>query len=113
MPTLPPKPCHHPGCPSLVYDGSGYCADHQGDKVERYQRDDRRTSSQRGYDAHWRKVRALKLRMNPLCERCGMVAQVVHHIKEVDARPDLRLDLGNLESLCRRCHEIEHGRLRG
>jgi len=111
MPALPPKTCNHPGCRQLVYDGSGLCALHK--RPARYKLDYRKPAYQRGYDAEWRKVRRLKLRMNPLCERCGKIATVVHHKQEVADRPDLRLDIGNLESLCFGCHEIHHNRKKG
>lgn len=59
----------------------------------------------------WRKIRARKLQENPLCERClkqgrTEVATVVHHRdgNEWNNDPD------NLESLCRQCHELHHGR---
>jgi predicted kinase len=35
---------------------------------------------------------------------------MVHHIEPIDRRPDLRLDKGNLLSLCWSCHEAIHGR---
>nr|DAI76757.1 MAG TPA: HNH endonuclease [Caudoviricetes sp.] len=49
------------------------------------------------------------------CQRCkanGFYSpcEAVHHIKYVKRRPDLALDIGNLECLCRECHETEHGR---
>lgn len=35
-------------------------------------------------------------------------ATVVHHIQPVELRPDLRLDLENLVSLCDACHNKRH-----
>jgi 5-methylcytosine-specific restriction endonuclease McrA len=63
----------------------------------------------RGYDAAWRKVRTAKLRRNPVCEDCARrgvltAASVVDHIETIRARPDLRLSMGNLQSLCVNCH---------
>lgn len=37
-------------------------------------------------------------------------AEQVHHIKELKEHPDLGLNDDNLISLCRRCHNIRHGR---
>jgi len=37
-------------------------------------------------------------------------ATEVHHIKELKEQPELALDINNLTSLCRRCHNIRHGR---
>lgn len=61
----------------------------------------------------WLKLRRLKLRSNPLCERCeeqGLTtpAKYVHHVLERKARPDLALDLENLESLCGPCHSSHY-----
>ena len=54
----------------------------------------------------WRKVRAIKLRQTPMCERCGEPALIVHH-KDQD---ETNNETDNLESLCNHCHEVEHGR---
>ncbi|WP_271401449.1 HNH endonuclease [Salinicoccus roseus] len=35
---------------------------------------------------------------------------VVHHIQEVEHRPDLRMDDDNLITICFECHEAHHGR---
>jgi 5-methylcytosine-specific restriction enzyme A len=35
----------------------------------------------------------------------------VHHIKELTERPDLALELNNLKTVCRNCHNEEHERL--
>ena len=85
---------------------------------------DTESSSARGYDSAWRKVRDRKAKQSPLCERCLKVGRyipikervdgkpgVVHHIKPVDKFPELRLSMENLESLCWMCHEVEHGRV--
>ena len=68
-------------------------------------------ASARGYDRHWRKLRDLHLRSNPLCvycERAGRLtpAAVVDHIDPFDGKADARrLDPGNLQSLCKQCHD--------
>jgi len=62
----------------------------------------------------WRRLRELALdRSGGLCERCeknGMTvpAAVVHHVEPVARRPELAWELGNLECLCRRCHDEAH-----
>ena len=46
------------------------------------------------------------------CERCGRIAECVHH-KHYMRRPggwERRLDWDNLEALCGECHAVEHGR---
>ncbi|WP_432207954.1 HNH endonuclease [Ancylobacter polymorphus] len=43
------------------------------------------------------------LEEHPICD-CGAVAVEVHHVISVRERPDLRLDVANLQYLCRSCH---------
>lgn len=75
-----------------------------------YDRSRRDREGKRFYDsAAWLKLRRVKLALAPLCERCEsrglvVVADQVHHRRERRDRPDLALDLDNLESLCRPCH---------
>lgn len=110
------RPCKETGCPELTRSAAGYCDAHIGMAEERRRESwradaERRGSArERGYDSAWEKVRLQKLRLNPLCEDCeerGDIAPAteVHHIEKVRDRPDLRLALGNLRSLCRACHE--------
>jgi len=70
--------------------------------------DNRGGSTKRGYGAAWQRLRAAKLRQNPLCERCGAPATVVHH-KDHNQFNDF---WDNLEAVCRACHEEHHGRKR-
>ena len=75
--------------------------------------DDRRPSSQRGYDAAWRRLRRLKLRSDPLCEDCYRMGRVtpatmVHHVVTIEQAPDIRLAWDNLMSLCEACHDVRH-----
>jgi 5-methylcytosine-specific restriction protein A len=111
------RPCKHCGCTELTRDQCGYCETHKADadqrKREAYTEADRYRGSarSRGYDKRWEKVRALKLRRDPLCEDCKsegryIPAKEVHHIIKVSDRPDLRLVLDNLMSLCTRHHAI-------
>jgi len=115
MTLAPPTACRWPGCPELTRDRSGYCEDHRNKAKRQYDKatDAKRGSArQRGYDRHWERFRAWFLQRRPLCERCGKLAEVVHHIQPLDERPDLRLDPANCQALCRDCHEITHGRKR-
>jgi len=47
-----------------------------------------------------------------ICERCGNVARIVHHITRITPQninnPAVTLDWDNLESLCIDCHNAEH-----
>lgn len=68
----------------------------------------------------WRSLRAMALeRDHWLCQDClaakargemirPRTATVVHHILSVEARPDLRLEIDNLVSLCDACHNKRH-----
>jgi 5-methylcytosine-specific restriction protein A len=108
----PKKPCNHPGCLILIPSGERFCERHAELKEKAY--DKRRGSStSRGYDGKWRKLRALKARIDPLCEVClkrGVTVplDVVHHVRPIDTHPELRLSLDNLESLCKAHHDKIH-----
>ena len=115
MPTSPLKPCSYPGCHALVK--SGRCEMHVKQMRKRYDAQ-RGNSGQRGYDARWQAVRAIKIGRDPICELCvskGIVKRtdIVHHIKPVEEHPELRLVMDNLMSVCIQCHEAIHGRLEG
>ena len=61
----------------------------------------------------WLKLREIKLCNSPYCEdhlEIGeyVVAVIVHHVKELRDYPELALDLENLRSQCRGCHNTEH-----
>lgn len=103
MPTKPLKPCRHPGCPKLT--AGIYCEEH-----EAIHRNDRVSSSGRGYDSRWRKYRSRYLKAHPLCVRCQeqgrlVKAAVVDHI--VPHRGDARLfwDESNWQAMCKHCHD--------
>lgn len=55
---------------------------------------------------HWKNLRAKKLAVNPVCQRCGSDQRVdVHHLRY---RQLYDVGLVDLLSLCRRCHDYEH-----
>ena len=62
----------------------------------------------------WRQVRQLALERDLfVCQRCkraGRIAkgETVHHIKPVRLDSKRALDLTNLETICRRCHNQSH-----
>lgn len=77
-------------------------------------------TSARGYDAAWRKLRAVKLAANPLCEcddckatGATVAAQVVDHIIPIRQRPDLRLTWSNLRSMSKAHHDAHTAREQG
>lgn len=75
----------------------------------------------RKYYNKYQKVRKIKLKLNPICERCiknKIVKQAneVHHKIPIstgitaDDKYNLATSIDNLESLCFDCHNIEHGK---
>jgi len=113
---LTKRACGSPGCRNITRNK--FCEEHQIDFDKKHkqlqQKYDKERSVQHGkdYDSEWRKVRLIKLAQDPLCEDClrfGITepAVMVHHIKSIEERPDLRLIMSNLESLCNNCHEVK------
>lgn len=107
MPNLPPAPCPHPGCPKIT--GGRRCPKHRA-LMDRADRALRGSSTARGYDARWRRLRKAKLAADPLCEIClkegrTEAAEVVDHIVPHRGHDALRLDWKNLQSLSKRCHD--------
>ena len=112
MPYAPKKPCLHPGCPALIDSGSR-CEEHRKEYQQRLDRS-RGNSHQRGYDADWRRLREAALkRDNYLCQKClaqGRMtpANIVDHRIRFHGTDDpRRLDLDNLESMCKSCHSTK------
>jgi 5-methylcytosine-specific restriction protein A len=103
MPVAPPKPCTSPGCGAFAL-ANGRCAAHNRQAERR-----RGTSTERGYDATWRRLRLIVLAEEPLCRRClerGLIvaSREVDHIIPIGRRPDLRVVRSNLRGLCKPCH---------
>lgn len=68
-------------------------------------------------DTRWKRIRAEKFSLNPLCEKCiiqGVITQTqeIHHIIPFQSATDqeeierLAFDIDNLQSLCIRHHKI-------
>ena len=87
---------------------------HAATKHNRYDAEKRDLNAAKFYKSYaWKKLRAAKYRRNPNCERCAKdgretPTETIHHIQERLIRPDLALDMNNLESLCHSCHNREH-----
>lgn len=123
MPFAAPRPCTHPGCSTLVRDGSGRCEKHK--RVERQQLDERRgTAHERGYTSAWQKARAAYLKRHPLCAEHAKTHHVVaatvvdhkvpHRLKAAMDGGDTDLiakakalfwDSENWQPLCKTCHD--------
>lgn len=104
MPRL--KVCSHPGCSALT--SKGRCENHSGPSAStpKAWATTTTSSSARGYGSRWRKLRALKLAEQPVCEACRRaMATTVDHIK-----PKARGggdEWENLQSLCDPCHKAK------
>ena len=85
---------------------------------EQHPRPSRRpSSSAMGYDGRWRKLRVWFLKRHPLCVCCKSKGRV-EPATEVDHIVPLRwggarLDVGNLQALCKRCHSRKSAREQG
>jgi 5-methylcytosine-specific restriction enzyme A len=72
----------------------------------------RGSSTQRGYDSVWQRLRVAFLKVNPTCTAtlpstqkvCGAAATDVDHVLSPKTHPQLRLALGNLRPRCHGCH---------
>jgi len=105
VPTRPKQPCRQPNCPELA--DNGFCTEHAPEADRRANW--RESSTKRGYDAVWRRLRLFILRRDKyLCQHClrqGVVtvATDVDHIIPL-SRGGARLDPANLQGLCETCH---------
>lgn len=75
----------------------------------------RGTSTQRGYDVRWRKLRNYVLANEPMCRMCVAIgvdrpASAVDHIEPIIDAPHRRLDITNLQPLCLHHHNSEKQR---
>ncbi len=108
MPNKPQTICTYPGCATLVL--SGRCTRHP------YPRkiDERDSASSRGYDTHWRRIRAQYLAAHPNCAynrkcRPGTRATEVDHVLTLsDGGTN---EWHNLRAACKACHSSKTARL--
>lgn len=101
MPFRAKHQCNEPNCKSLTSER--FCAMHKKQVEEAYDAA-RGSSAERGYTHLWSKVRMMKISADPLCQRCGAAASLVHH-KDRNTRNSME---DNLLSMCAPCHDIEH-----
>lgn len=98
--------CNKHGCNKLT--NSKYCDEH---KILKHNFDsNRKSSSKRGYNGHWRKARESYLLSHPFCVKClrrGIYEKstVVDHIIPHKGNKILFWDKSNWQALCKSCHD--------
>jgi 5-methylcytosine-specific restriction protein A len=113
MPSRPLRACKYPRCPGLTE--SSFCSEHEqtGQETERQRNRWRGSAASRGYDRSWRKVAAQAAKRDRyLCVMClaeGVVKPygLIDHIIPIRVKPDQRLNLDNLQSLCNNNHAVK------
>jgi 5-methylcytosine-specific restriction protein A len=98
--------CARPGCPVLVQ--SGYCATHRPARPAPAYRSWYQTRE-------WRSLRALVLRLKPVCPGvdgvpCGDPTTDVDHRVPHRGDPRLFWNVGNLDAYCHQHHAVKTGR---
>jgi 5-methylcytosine-specific restriction enzyme A len=109
MPIAPRKPCAGPGCGQLVPSGTRHCPSCKTNRGRAQNAHPHRKEDQRFYHSKaWLAAREEVLQRDSVCKRCDIAPSTeVHHKEERTKRPDLELDLDNLEGLCKPCHSRE------
>lgn len=108
-PQAPKVACKHPGCPNTVRPPERFCELHKNSPFapKPWKGNQGKSSTERGYGARWRKLRARILRDEPLCRICArnkrtVAAVTVDHIlNKAQGGTDAR---SNLQPLCDACH---------
>jgi 5-methylcytosine-specific restriction protein A len=99
--------CQVPGCPTLT-DYGYFCPAHKAErqKLKPKPKDDKRPAAhKRGYDAKWKKFRDYYISLEPLCEICGGIGDLVDHIEPLPEGDHCSSD--NSQTLCNKCHHIK------
>jgi len=106
MPYKPKKPCNYHNCNKLT--ANQFCEEHKKAAEKAYNQNGRDKESQSFYNsAAWKKLRNIKLCLDPLCEECYKKdilskATVADHIVPIK-QGGVALDINNLQSLCDSC----------
>ena len=109
MPVRARRVCRGRGCGDVTANASGYC-----DRCESAGRNEsvlarsRKQTDPFYLSPAWRKFRRWWIMRNPVCARCDRPAEMVDHIIPISAG-GAKLDVGNVQSLCWRCHASKTG----
>lgn len=99
---MPRSVCLSAGCPNPV-TGRGRCDLHRAED-----RKQSRSPNDAFYSSRpWKASRRRQLHDHPLCDRCGWLADSVHHVVPIEDG-GARRDPENLVSVCRSCHSAIH-----
>lgn len=106
MALKPLRPCRKPGCPNLTREG--YCPAHRPPPAPR--RESGEWHWMYGTGAWTEDLRPGQLLAEPFCRECARRglrtrATVVDHITPHRGDWGLFTNRGNLQSLCKRCHD--------
>ena len=107
------RPCRKTGCGNVTRDPSGYCEAHRGLAVQAKQRKGSEAWHWMYRTRLWRDVlRPGQLLREPFCRECAarglrVRAEVVDHVTPHRGRWELFADPGNLQSLCKICHDAK------
>jgi 5-methylcytosine-specific restriction protein A len=85
-----------------------FCREHRREKWKK-EDEDRGGTDPFYTSVAWRNMRKLILSAHPLCVSCGALATTVDHIRP-RRQGGADLDLNNLQSLCRACHDIKRAK---
>jgi 5-methylcytosine-specific restriction enzyme A len=105
-----PRPCLRCGVPTRGPDHAEAKAPRDAQLANA--RTHTQTTKQRGYDAAWRRVRALVLANDRQCHWSGARGPTVDHVIPISQDPSLRLSLENLVPACRPCDSARTSRSR-
>lgn len=98
-----PKPCAHAGCPTLVFDGGGWCEKHR--RASWSQKRD--TPVKRVTGRRLQRMRAELFRDKPLCAKCleqGLITPATERDHIVPLFEGGTDDRDNIQALCADCH---------
>lgn len=103
------RECKAPRCRNLT--NKTYCEAHRKESYSFYNSKRKDDDAMKFYKSReWREKRLEILKRDCFtCQHCGETANLVHHLVEVRVDFSKRLDNGNLESVCKSCHnKIDH-----
>ncbi len=104
-------PCNHKGCSALTALGDRYCDEHKTQHA--WARAEKKTTTERGYGAQWRRLRSMVLNREPLCRACKAEGHIVSATDVDHIRPKAKGggdEMSNLQPLCKSCHMSKTGK---